>query len=555
MTEQNKKLIQLLERTGTVDKAVLQEKLKKAYYEGQPIITDAEYDELFGDNDYVGYTPDQSGPWQVLEHKIAMGSLEKLKTWEQAVNWLKDKGPVLWQPKLDGLSIEIVYEYGIPTHSILRGGGDKGEDVLKNAINFKNVPSQIASQFLPYVSVRGEVVIRQSDFDSIKSMVGGTDYKNRRNCIPGICRRYDGQYSDKLSFYAYDIIEDGDLGRKEYKTELDKLRALHDYGFTLPFTLQDMNEAQYNQYGDIRDTAENFQMDGLVIKTMDMKHQIALKFEPKGEQTTVTGYAWEIGSTGKYVPKILFNTVNVGGSNLSQAAVGSYQGYLDLNATIGSTVEVRKMGDVIPKVTRVLSRPDGITLETPTHCPHCGSELQRVGADLFCLNKECIIKQIDKCCFPYHAVKLKGVRETWIKELMKQGKVKKCYDVPTVKPEDIAQIDGYSMNTAIKIMDHLKSEYTKMMHNGDIKWFLCMLPIPDIGGKALDKLAGVFTPNSGEEPFSQLEIFLGKPFDNENLAVLQKHLGNSKGTKAYDYLKENKEDILQLLNVLKQIAY
>ena len=203
MTEQNKKLIELMKHVGVVDEKVLQEKLKKAYYEGEPIISDTEYDELFGNKDYVGYTPEQSGPWEVLEHKIEMGSLDKLKTWEQAQNWLKDKGAVIWEPKLDGLSIELVYELGKLTHAILRGGGDKGEDILKNARKFQYVPQTIDTT-VQYVSVRGEVVINQSSFNQLRQ-TSEADYSNRRNCVPGICRRYDGRYSDFLSFWAYDI--------------------------------------------------------------------------------------------------------------------------------------------------------------------------------------------------------------------------------------------------------------------------------------------------------------------------------------------------------------
>ena len=356
MTEQNKRLLELIKQTGVVDEKTLQEKLKQAYYREEPLITDEEYDELFGDKDYVGYDTsidEQSGPWEVLPHKIAMGSLEKLKTWEQALSWIKDKSDVFWQPKLDGLSIELVYELGILKHAILRGGGDKGEDVLKNAEKFDGVPHTIDTNNY-YVSIRGEVVIAQSKFEHL-CKISQDAYKNRRNCIPGICRRYDGQYAEFLSFYAYDIVTQySENDTKDYKTYQEKLVDIYGYGFKLPFTYNVMTEKQYNDYGDIRDTAEQFQMDGLVLKTNDLKHQIALKFEPKGERTKVTGYSWEIGSTGKYVPKILFETVNVGGSNLSQAAVGSFQGYLDLNAPIGSIVEVRKMGDVIPKVTKVI---------------------------------------------------------------------------------------------------------------------------------------------------------------------------------------------------------
>lgn len=548
MTEQNKRIIELMKQIGVVDEKLLQERLKKAYYEtSEPIITDEEYDELFGDKDYVGCTPDQNGPWKVLPHKIAMGSLEKLKTWDQALKWIKNKGDIIWQPKLDGLSMELVYEYGKLTHAILRGGGDKGEDIFKNAINFKNVLPIINSN-LSYVSIRGEVVISQSMFNELNKLSDNA-YKNRRNCISGICRRYDGLYSNLLSFYAYDIIEEDKEYKRVYRTYTEKLKAIREYGLVLPFMYTQMTEERYKDCGDVRDTSEDYQMDGLVLKTDDLKYQIALKFEPKGERTKVTGYSWEIGSTGKYVPKILFEKVNVGGSNLTQASLGSYRAYIEFGAPIGSIIEVRKMGDVIPKATKVIERNVNNPLNIPTHCPHCGSPFIQKGADLYCVNPDCIIKQIDKCCAVYDAVRMKGVKNSWVKELMKQGIIKKCYDVPRTKAEDIANLDGYSSNMANKIVEHLKTEYTKMIKEDNLEWFLCMLPIPTISGKAISKLAEIYHTISSFTAIMEHFDYLNE----EELLI--KALGNAKGSKVFTYFKENREEITELLNTLYNIAH
>lgn len=545
MTEQNKRILELMKQIGVVDEKLLQERLKKAYYEtSEPIITDEEYDELFGDKDYVGCTPDQNGPWEVLPHKIAMGSLEKLKTWDQALKWVQDKGNIIWQPKLDGLSMELVYEYGKLTHAILRGGGDKGEDIIKNAIHFKNVLPIINSS-LSYVSIRGEVVISQSMFDELNKLSDNA-YKNRRNCISGICRRYDSLYSNLLSFYAYDIIEENEAYKRVYSTYTEKLKSIREYGLVLPFMYTQMTEERYKDYGDIRDTAEDYQMDGLVLKTDDLKYQIALKFEPKGEKTKVTGYSWEIGSTGKYVPKILFEKVNVGGSNLTQAAMGSYEAFLKFNAPIGSIIEVKKMGDVIPKAVKVIQKSDNL-LDIPYKCPHCGLPLLRQGADLYCVNPDCIVKQTEKCYSVYNVIKLKGARDSWIKELMNQGKIKKCYDVPKTKASDIANLDGYSQATASKIVEHLKTEYTKLIKENDLEKFLYMLPIPTISGKAISKLTEIYC--TIPEFMTMIENL-----DYQNEELLKKALGNAKGLKAFIYFRDNRMEIIELLNTLFNIA-
>lgn len=543
MTEQNKRIIELLEKTGTVDRATLQEKLKKLYYEeGNSPITDAEYDELFGDKDYVGYTVDQNGPWQVLPHKIPMGSLPKLKTWEDAQNWLKDKGQVIWQPKLDGLSIELVYEFGKLTHAILRGGGTEGEDVLKNAKNFQYVPDEIPTTNKSYVSVRGEVVISNESFGAL--LINSQEsYSNRRNCVPGICRRYDGKYSEYLSFWAYDIIAEG----VTYQEETSKLVALNHLGFKIPFSKIDMTETEYQGYGNIRDTANEFQMDGLVIKTNDLNFQIALKFEPNGEQTTVTNYAWEVGTTGKLVPIIWFEPVNVGGTTLKKASGASLRNVKQLNAPVGSIVEVRKMNDVIPKVTKCVKSSDK-PLDIPTHCPVCGSLLKEQGADLYCVNPNCLVKIENKCTSVYWAVAIKGIKDGWIKQLMVNGIITEPKDVLKVTPEQLSST-GMSLQRAQKVIEELRTKWKDIIVKNEVLSVLWMLPIPSIAGKAQEKLAGYFETIEGL--YSYLVALIDdEPASKSDLTDL---LGNSKGNAAYAYFVENRDITLNLINELRNL--
>lgn len=539
--KQNDKLVALMKQVGAVDEKVLQEGLKKAYYTGTPIISDEQYDELFGDKDYVGYTPDQTGPWQVLKHKIAMGSLNKIKTWKDAQNWIA-KRDVLWQPKLDGLSIELVYEHGILTHAILRGGGDVGEDILKNAKKFQYVPAKLET-LMPYISIRGEVVISQSSFKKLLDITKES-YSNRRNCVPGICRRYDSKYSEFLSFWAYDIVEINEYQEsKIYTSELEKLTTLYTYGFKIPFSYPKLTEKQYVDYGDIRDTAEEFQMDGLVIKTLNQSGQIALKFEPKGAFTTVTDYTWEVGSTGKLVPIIWFEPVTVTGTKLQKASGASLRNIRNLDAPIASVVEVRKMNDVIPKVTRTLAKSE-LELEIPTRCPVCGSILEEKGADLYCINPNCQVKLENKCTAVYWTFYLKGVTDSWVKQLIKQNKIHCPADVLKVQPNDIANLDGYSLNKANKIIDNMISESKKMLESNDIERLLHMLPIPTIAGKAYTKLA---------EDLLDIETFYDLlKFDK--LLDFKSVVGNAKGQKVNEYLKENKSQIIELIDTLRALS-
>lgn len=539
----NERLIELMKKTNTSSEKELQEKLKKEYYSNVPLITDEEYDELFGDKDYVGYTPDNNSQWKVLEHKIQMGSLDKIKTWVDAQRWINNR-KVVWQPKLDGLSMELVYQKGKLTHAILRGGGDKGEDILNNAINFQGV-LPITNEMMYNVSVRGEVVISQSNFDSLKKD-SNEAYSNRRNCIPGICRRYDGKYSKLLSFYTYDIIfyDDNKNILPKYNSYLDKIIELHNLGFKLPFTVKEMSEEMYNRYADIRNTSEEFQMDGLVIKSLEDSSMIALKFAPNGEQTKVTGYSWDVGSTGKLVPVIHFEQIEIGGTKLTKASVGSYKLFKDLDAPIGSIVEVRKMNDVIPKVTKRISKSSN-NLESPTICPVCGSNLQLIGADLYCVNNKCQVKILQSCTQVYSTIMMKGITANWVKGLVDNNIIQEPSDVLKVTAEDISKIKGYSINTGEKIVQHIKFKISEIRDNNLIKSFLSMIPIPTIGGKALDKFSEMFTS------LEELESWLIS-WSIDRHSELNRTLGNSKGDKAFEYinLDSNRQNILNLLITL-----
>lgn len=547
MTEQVKLWLEQL-NSNTItqeEKLKAQEYFKKKYYEsGDSELTDEQYDKYFGANDYVGYTVDaQTSPWNVLPHKIAMGSLPKLTTWEQAENWLKTHPNNIWEPKLDGLSMELVYEYGKLVHAILRGGGDAGEDILKNAINFKGVVKSL-NTFCKYISVRGEVVIAKSSFDELVK-ISNEAYSNRRNCVPGICRRYDGQYSNYLSFYAYDIIEQTEDSTKMYETETDKVFALYNYGFKVPFAFNTMTKEDYLKYASLRNDAEDFQMDGLVIKTQDMKEQIALKFPANGETTTVTNYTWEVGSTGKLVPVVHFEKVNVGGTNLTKASVGSFKIYKELNAPIGSTVKVKKMNDVIPKVTETIFKSDRL-LEIPTKCPACGSTLVEKGTDLYCVNDSCPVKLEQSCTAVYKAIPLKGITDKWIKELINLQVIKTPADVILVKEEDIARIDGYSLKTGQKIVEHFTEQVNIIFANNDkyLINFLKMIPIPSLGGKAIEKFATIFAD------IADFETWLYN-IDENTINQLKASIGNSAGTKAYEYLTKNKNEIINLIEAMK----
>lgn len=514
------------------EKAELQQQLKKAYYEGSAIISDEEYDNIFDTNtEDIGYKLDDSH-FQIFKHTYGMGSLNKAKSFLEGMNWIERLGkPYVIQPKLDGLSMGLYYNQGKLTHALLRGSGVQGENIIENAIKFEGVLPEIEDKEITFV--KGEIVISKSKFESITEDA----YSNRRNAVSGISRRHDGKYSELLSFYTYGIETINPI-----PTQNARMMRLHNAGFKVPFTLSELNEHIYTKYGDIRTTAEEFQMDGLVIKQNEIdlsddyagrpNTQIALKFPPQGTETIVTGYEWNVGSTGAVVPKILFETVNVQGANFSKAAMGSTQAVIDMGAGIGSKVLVQRMGDVIPKVTKVLEAVN--KPEIPTVCPDCGSELTREGANLFCKNPNCIQKLYAASCKVFCSAGIKGVSAQFIHDMIDNRSILRFSQVVTMTPELITSSSKITAGRAQKIVE----QYRQYIKNSGTKEFYNMLNINGVSGKAVDKLT---------EKFAIIEFLQAS---KEQLTAV---LGNSKGTSAYNYKEENMQVIQELINCIEYI--
>lgn len=247
------------------------------------------------------------------------------------------------------------------------------------------------------------------------------------------------------------------------------------------------------------------------------------------------------------VPVIQFEPIVVGGTKLTKASGASLKNIRQLNAPVGSIVEVRKMNDVIPKVTKCI-KPSNQPLDIPTHCPVCGSLLKEQGADLYCTNSNCLVKLENKCTSVYWAVAIKGIKDGWIKQLMVDGTIKEPRDVLRVTPEQLS-LTGMSLQRAQKVIEELNQKWKDIISKNEVLPVLWMLPIPTIAGKAQEKLAGYF------ETIESLYSYLVALIDNDptSKSDLIDILGNSKGNAAYAYFIENRDITLNLINGLRNL--
>ena len=334
---------------------------------------------------------------------------------ERRIEQMLDRREPLFsvEPKLDGLAISLRYENGVFVQGATRGDGETGEDVTANLRTVRAIPLRLRSGkdgdhplrlrdegWPSLLEVRGEVIMLRKDFESFNERARAHDEKplaNPRNGAAGSLRQLDPAITAKrrLSFFAYAIgvVEGGSLPPTHSQT----LQQLRDWGFPVSPEVGtakgfDGLIAYFQRIGAKRDTLP-YDIDGVVYKLDDYAGQremgfvsraprwaIAHKFPAQEEMTRLLDIEIQIGRTGAATPRARMEPVQVGGVTVTYATLHNADQIARLDVRIGDTVIVRRAGDVIPEVVRVIEdqRPaDTVPWTMPTHCPVCGSDLLR----------------------------------------------------------------------------------------------------------------------------------------------------------------------------------
>lgn len=390
----------------------------------EPNIPDAEYDRLLRELDELEaanpdlITPDSptqrvgnapSARFAEVRHAIPMLSLGNAFSDEEVQDFVrriaeKLKRPHLLfsvEPKLDGLAISLRYEDGAFVQGATRGDGATGEDVTANLRTIKAIPMRLRGKGWPRVlEVRGEVYMPLAAFRAYNERAlkeGGKVLANPRNGAAGSLRQLDPRMTAQrpLAFYAYAVglVEGGDLPASHSQT----LARLREWGFPVSAENRVVDGVDglldyYRSVGDKRD-ALPFDIDGVVYKLDDYEGQremgfvsraprwaIAHKFPAQEQMTVLESIEVNVGRTGAVTPWALMQPVQVGGVTVTRATLHNADQIARLDVRNGDTVIIRRAGDVIPEVVRVVleRRPPGTQpWSMPTRCPVCGSEVVR----------------------------------------------------------------------------------------------------------------------------------------------------------------------------------
>lgn len=538
------------------------EEFKEAYYEGEPKITDEEYDEIIqkkfeGKDPSLGYEVEKSKGlrFEVKEHEIRMKGQDKVLSWSEYQNWVKEtdeyfgqKLDYLVQWKLDGLSLSLTYENGQLKEALLRGDGEQGENILTSAVMFKGV-----KKLIPYkdskIYVRGEIVLTQEDFDKIPL----EKKANRRNVAAGVARRIDPEFASYLSFVAWGI--EGDI---EFDTEMDKVKFLKNtLGFETVKTISStkFTEEVYEDYGERRDKLDLL-IDGMVIKINDLslrdqldenpdtQHgQIALKFPAMKKTSILKKVEWLTGKTGKVTPTAVIEPIELLGSVIGRVTLCSLQEIERLDLQLNEKVWIEKRGDVIPKIYAYdeenSSTLNQVPIEIPERCPTCGSRLRRNGADLYCTNEDCKARLAGRIESLFKTLDIKGFGEVVCAQLVEFDQIKRLADVFRELDEDSLNIAcGYKYDNAhnliTRIHDRIKEGLT-------LSEFIQILQIPNIGKSAGDKIQDTY------DDINELIFFAEQGEVNKFVKVL----GEAAGLALYKGILNMQNDIDDILEVIK----
>ena len=467
----------------------------RAYYqESREIMSNFEYDKLYDElvsleketGIVFANSPTQNVGYEVVSalpkerHEKPMLSLNKTKSVEELADWLGDQtGLLSW--KMDGLTIVLTYQNGTLVKAVTRGNGEIGEVITANAKAFVNVPLNISYQ--GELILRGEAIIRYSDFEKINEQIEDVDakYKNPRNLCSGSVRQLNSEITAQrhVHFYAFSLVKADGIDFKNSRKE--QFEWLKTQGFevveyhevtkeTLPETVKMYSEA----------IAENdTPSDGLVLLYDDIAYgqslgrtakfprdSIAFKWADEIQETKLLYIEWSASRTGLINPVAVFEPVELEGTTVSRASVHNISIMETLELGSGDRITVYKANMIIPQIADNLTR-SGVR-DIPEVCPVCGgqTEVRQINdvKSLYCTNPDCQAKKIKSFTLftSRDALNIAGLSEATLEKFIGVGMIHEYADIFHMDrhQEEIVEMDGFGQ----KSYDNLITAAEKASH-------------------------------------------------------------------------------------------
>ena len=525
-----------------------------AYYVlDAPELNDAVYDQLYRElldleaadpslvtpdspTQRVGGTPAEG--FESVEHRIGLLSLDNAFSFEELEAWYgrllkvldrqgEPGGPLpalemVGELKIDGNALALSYDNGLLVRAATRGDGERGEEITTNVRTIASVPLRLQLANPPaWVEVRGEALIPDATFAAINQerlAKGEAAFANPRNACAGTLRQLDPRVvaARRLDFFAYTLHlppdwqpepAGADPGRPQSQGQA--LQWLQAAGFRVnpnAERLADLAavEAFFRRWDRAR-KALAYATDGVVVKLNDLRLQdsagftqkaprwaIALKYAAEEAPSKLLRLSCQVGRTGVVTPVAEFEPVPLAGTSVSRATLHNADRLEELDLCSGDTIVVRKAGEIIPEVVRVLRelRPAGAQrLELPSHCPECGSVLVREQGEAAtrCVNSSCpaILRGALRHWVSKGALDVDGLGSKLIEQLVDRGLVGSIADLYGLDAALLASLQRLGQKSAENLVIALAASKAQPWHR--LLYGLGIHHVGEVNAKALAK--------------------------------------------------------------------
>lgn len=518
------------------------------YVKDAPEVSDEQYDRLFRElraleEEHPGLvTPDSPtqrvagqavDSFPTVEHAAPMLSLDSdqseatLRRFDERLR--KGLGPdfeVVYtlEPKLDGASIELVYEDGLLVRAATRGDGRRGEGITENVRTIQSVPLRLRGAerpVPPFLAVRGEAIMHADVFERLNEQLlaeGKEPFANPRNVASGALRQLDPQMvaSRPLDLFAYDILavraETGGEGPAAVglHRQQEVLAALAGWGLRVNGLTREARSVDdvlaYHRDLEARRDDLGYEIDGIVIKLDDLAAREALgwtsrhprwafayKFPPRKEVTRILSILPSVGRSGVVTPVALMLPVEIGGVTVARATLHNREEVARKDVREGDRVRVQRAGDVIPQVVERIEEPDrerAPAWRMPEACPSCGTPLVERGPFTVCPNGfRCPAQLVGRIVHlaSRNALDIEGLGDESAKLFVNEGLIRQLPDLFDLRAEQIKELEGFAEKSSQKLVEAI----AKASH-AELPRFLYGLGIPEVGVAVARDLARHF---------------------------------------------------------------
>lgn len=375
--------------------------------------------------------------------------------------------------KFDGLTVCLTYENGEFVRATTRGNGTEGEDVTAQALTVRSFPLKIS--YRGTLEVRGEAVIRLSELEKYNSAHPDEPLKNARNAAAGAIRNLDPKVTKtrnpEILFYDVNYMSEDPVSSQTEAMQFLRREGFRTYPYFKVCGGYDEVKAAIDEI-EIERKKIDVLTDGAVVKLNEVSAReemgytdkfprwaIAFKFEAEEAETTVENVLWQVGRTGKLTPLAEVDPVELAGATVRRATLNNYGDIVRKDVKLHSRVLIRRSNEVIPEILGAVSHTEGsMPVQKPETCPFCGSAVEEIGANLFCSNRACpprVVQKLTHYCTK-NAADVEGMSEATLALLYEKRGVRRFSDLYALTAQSFDNLEGFKSKKIANLLNAIE---------------------------------------------------------------------------------------------------